>query len=61
MTIDLEGMRAADRALMQVVEAVRAYLPPDGIEPHEFISRVIEAIDNPQINPIIKDIENGRS
>lgn len=40
-------------AIMDAVAAMRAYLPPDGIGKEEFISRVIGALDNPDINPII--------
>jgi hypothetical protein len=28
----------------------REYLPPDGLDKDEFITRVLEAIDNPRIN-----------
>lgn len=50
-------------ALIAVVEAVRAYLPPDGIGRDECISRVIAATDNPNINPVIASWEgrDGRS
>jgi hypothetical protein len=36
-------------ALLAVIDAARAYLPPDGIGKDEFITRVLEAIDNPKI------------
>jgi hypothetical protein len=49
---------AVDRALLAVVDAVRAYLPPDGIGKDEFINRVIGATDNPEINPLIEELEN---
>lgn len=51
--------RNADRddALLEVVEAVRAHLPPDGIPVKEFVSRVVAAVDNERINPIIAAIE----
>jgi hypothetical protein len=32
-----------------IVEAARAYLPPDGIGKDAFITRVLEATDNPRI------------
>jgi hypothetical protein len=48
-------------ALLAVVSAVRDYLPPDGINQHECLNRVIGATDNPTINPFIAEIENGRS
>ena len=44
-------------ALMAVVNATRLYLPPDGIEAKDCISMILEAVDNPTINPIILDIE----
>ena len=44
-------------AVMAVVDAVRDYLPPDGISEKDFISRVIGAVDNPTINPVIFAIE----
>jgi hypothetical protein len=37
-------------ALLTIVDAARAYLPPDGFDKDEFITRVLEAIDNPKIN-----------
>ena len=40
-------------ALLAVVDATRAYLPPDGISERECISRIIEATDNLSITPII--------
>lgn len=52
---------AAADALLAIVDATRDYLPPDGITEREFISRVIGAIDNPDINPIIRELEHGRS
>ena len=36
-------------ALMEVVQAMRAYLPPGGITKDELISRVIEAVDNQNV------------
>ena len=40
-------------ALLAVVDATRAYLPPDGISGSECISRITEATDNLSITPII--------
>lgn len=37
-------------ALDKIIAAVRAYLPPDGMSKDEFISTVIEAVDNPEFN-----------
>ena len=35
---------------MEIIAAAQAYLPPDGLDKDEFITRVLEAIDNPRIN-----------
>jgi hypothetical protein len=48
-------------AILAVVNATRAYLRPDGIDAEECISRILEATDNPTINPIILEAENGRN
>jgi hypothetical protein len=37
-------------ALLEIIAAAQAYLPPDGLDKDEFITRVLEAIDNPRIN-----------
>ena len=47
-------------ALLTVVGAIRAYLPPDGISAEECISRILEATDNPTINPIISALEGSK-
>ena len=47
-------------AVLVVVAATRAYLPPDGIDAQECLNRVIGATDNPKINPFILEAENGR-
>lgn len=44
-------------AVMEVLAAVRDYLPPDGISRQECVARVIEAVDNPGINPTIALLE----
>jgi hypothetical protein len=36
-------------ALLSIIDAARAYLPPDGIGKDEFIARVLETTDNPRI------------
>lgn len=51
------NLAIAMTALLEVVEACHAYLPPDGIEATECISRVLAAIDNPRINPLIASFE----
>ena len=37
------------KALLAIIAAARAYLPPDGIGKDEFIVRVLEATDNPRV------------
>jgi hypothetical protein len=34
---------------LAIIDAARAYLPPDGIGKDAFIARVLEATDNPRI------------
>lgn len=48
-------------ALLAVVAATRAYLPPDGIDAQECLNRILAATDNPTINPYILEAEHGRS
>jgi hypothetical protein len=48
-------------ALLSVVDAVRDYLPPDGISKDEALTRIIGALDNAEINPFIREFEHGRS
>jgi hypothetical protein len=36
-------------ALLAIIAAARAYLPPEGIGKDAFIARVLEATDNPRI------------
>lgn len=45
------------KAILAVVAATRAYLPPDGIDAQECLNRILAATDNPAINPIIRDLE----
>jgi hypothetical protein len=52
---------AIETALLAVVDATRAYLPPDGIDEQECMNRILEATDNTEISPIILEIENARS
>lgn len=44
-------------AALSVVAATRRYLPPDGISAKECLSLILEATDNPEINPIIERAE----
>lgn len=53
---ELEVLR---KAILAVVDATRDYLPPDGIGAQECLSRIIGATDNPEINPIIRSLEDG--
>lgn len=41
-------------AVAAVIAATRDYLPPDGIDKDEFISRVIAATDTPRMAEIMK-------
>lgn len=50
-----------EAALLNILDAARDYLPPDGISEQDFISRVIGEVDNSTINPIIRELENGRA
>jgi len=36
-------------ALLEIIDAARSYLPPDGIGKDEFIDRVLREVDNPRI------------
>jgi hypothetical protein len=46
-------------ALKAVIDATRAYLPPDGIPQDELINRVLAATDNPRINAALIAAERG--
>jgi hypothetical protein len=35
-------------ALLAIIDAARVYLPPDGLGKDAFITRVLEAVDNPR-------------
>lgn len=48
-------MDAYKTAALTVLAAVREYLPPGGISKDEFISRVIEAVDNPEFNEAVHE------
>jgi len=58
----LDHIEALRKALEAVVDATRAYLPPDGIDPQECLNRILLATDNSSINPLIEQMErdNGR-
>jgi hypothetical protein len=55
---DALRIKLLEDALVAVVEATRAYLPPDGIDAKECLSRILEATDNSTINPVIFEIED---
>jgi hypothetical protein len=44
-----EDATALVEALLAIIDAARAYLPPDGIGKDAFIARGLEATDNPKI------------
>lgn len=47
------------QSVLAVISAVRAYLPPDGIDPLACLSLVLAAVDNPTINPLIEQAERA--
>jgi ferritin-like protein len=53
MDRDSALIAALTEALMKVIGATRAYLPPDGISAKECISRILEATDNPEIIKVL--------
>lgn len=57
---ELEAENAKWRAaVMSVVAATRAYLPPDGIDTQECLNRILEATDNREINSLILEEDDG--
>lgn len=60
LKIQTETLPKIQEALLAVVDATRAYLPPDGIDEQECISRILQATDNAEISPIILEIGNER-
>jgi|HubBroStandDraft_4_1064222.scaffolds.fasta_scaffold1201898_1 hypothetical protein len=52
-THDGRGATPLVEALVAIIEASRAYLPPDGIGKDAFISRVLEATDNSKIIAVL--------
>lgn len=44
------------KAVNAVIDASCGHLPPDGISKDDFIARVIEATDNPEINAALKTL-----
>jgi len=48
-THDGRGATPLVEALVAIIEASRAYLPPDGIGKDALIARMLEATDNPKI------------
>lgn len=61
---DLAEVRAEVERLKKAVsaatDATAAYLPPDGISASECISRILGATDNPEINAIMLEKNDGR-
>lgn len=55
LSVERDRVRVLEEAVMAVIEASRAYLPPDGISADEFINRVLQATDNPRINSVIME------
>lgn len=50
---------ALREALDALIDATRAYLPPDGISKDDLINRVLAATDNPKINAFMMGGRNG--
>jgi hypothetical protein len=48
-THDGRGCNAAGRGAGVIIDAAQAYLPPDGMGKDAFITKVLEAVDNPKI------------
>ena len=44
-------------ALDECIDAINDYLPPNGISKDEFISRIIEALDNKDFNGAYRAVE----
>lgn len=55
-----EVIRKLKKAVSTVTDATAAYLPPDGIGASECISRILGATDNPEINAIMLEKNDGR-
>lgn len=51
----------AIQSLIKIVDAVRDYLRPNKTSTGEFINLVIEAVDNPEIYPLIAEIDKSRA
>lgn len=47
------------KAVSATTDATASYLPPDGIDASECISRILAATDNPEINAIMLENKNG--
>lgn len=47
------------KAVLECVAAMRAYIAPDGISADEAMARMIAALDNPEISPVILEAEHG--
>ena len=58
----LAALKSSDltSALLAVIDATRAYLPPDGIGEQECLNRIIGATDNQAINPFIRAADEAR-
>lgn len=55
---DALRVKLLEDALLAVVDATHAYLPPDRIDAKECLSRILRATDNPKINPIIAELKS---
>lgn len=50
-----------EEALRKIIDASRAYLPPDGISREEFVSRVLGASDNAEIVAALSQLDEVRN
>jgi hypothetical protein len=46
-------VKVLEEAILAICAAIDEYVPPDGIDANECISRIFNATDNPKINPVI--------
>ena len=47
-------------AIEKTIEALRAFLPPDGLSAKECVSRILAAVDNPKVNEAVKAAKSAK-
>lgn len=50
-----QTLRILRECIKEIRKAADEYLPPDGISASQFATRVLGAIDNPDINAAMRD------